>query len=119
MRPIIILLIIVIVSISIRIDLTSGTIPKYNNHPENNETTSEQEVPVDISELTTPDFQKVMVESGQTVYGITQQLHEAEGFTKSIQEVLEDFEALNPNIAAHELFAGEIYKFPIYQSNFE
>lgn len=123
MRPIIILIIIIIVAISIRLDLTTGTIPQYNDDTiENTEVNSEQEVSIDELEPksatnTSPVFQEVMVESGQTVYGITQQLHGIDEFNVSIQEVSQDFEALNPNTVAHELMAGEVYKFPIYQNN--
>ncbi|WP_280768465.1 hypothetical protein [Salipaludibacillus daqingensis] len=121
MRPLVILIIIVIVSVSIRIDLTSGTIPDnfISSSPDQEIMKEPEEEDSEHPAMNPLAFQEVMVESGQTVYGITQKLHDSDSFNISVQEVLDDFEKLNPDTPAHELFADEIYKFPIYEINDE
>ncbi|SER69249.1 hypothetical protein [Salipaludibacillus aurantiacus] len=123
MRPIILLVILIIVIVSVRIDLTSGTIPfqqsagmeetgemndKYSDPPEELEEPEEPSSPL--------PYQEVIVEPGQTVYGVVQRLHGEELFNIPLHEVLEDFEALNPDISPHHLLAGETYKFPLYET---
>ncbi|WP_416149353.1 hypothetical protein ACM26V_24405 [Salipaludibacillus sp. HK11] len=115
MRPIILLLIIITIAISVRIDLTTGTIPEKSTKEKSLQeelTENNEEMPLTISPL---PFQEVMVEPGQTVYGVTQQLHDASNFAIPLGDVLFDFESLNPGISADKLIAGEVYKFPLYE----
>ncbi|PYZ94285.1 hypothetical protein CR194_01745 [Salipaludibacillus keqinensis] len=113
MRPIILLIILGIVLFSIRIDLTSGTIPSNQMEEPFN-----QQIHIEDNEeeslANSLNYQEVIVEPGQTVYGIVQQLHESQSFNVSLHDVLYDFEKLNPEVSAHYLIAGEAYKFPIY-----
>lgn len=116
MRPIVLLIIFVIVAFCIQVDLTSGTIPislSENEGIETDEVSSMEEevqVPLDLP------YQMIIVEPGQTVYGIVQELHHQQSFAVPIHEVLEDFELLNPGVSAHQLLAHEQYKFPLYEN---
>lgn len=114
MRPIIAILLIIIIAFAVRVDLTAGTIPTnlaQNNVEQNPTSAEENDMIVDMNN------QVIIVETGQTVYGIVQELHEGQSFAIPIHEVLEDFEALNPGISAHQLIATEQYKFPLYENN--
>ncbi|RKL68708.1 hypothetical protein CR203_01250 [Salipaludibacillus neizhouensis] len=117
MRPIITILLIIIIGFCVRIDLTTGSIPTTlpQTSPENDSVSNEEEsvVPPPVA---IPN-QVIIVEPGQTVYGIVQELHEGQPFAIPIHEVLEDFETLNPEISANQLIANEQYKFPLYKDN--
>lgn len=122
MRPLLVLVIIILFIASAYYDLQVGTIP-YNNpvddkheneegdRNEINNETSDQET--EVREI---PYVEVIVEAGQTVYEIVRKMNEENGFVESPHKVIADFEALNPNISAHEIIIGHTYRFPLYPS---
>lgn len=114
MRPLVLLVLFIIVLVSVRVDLTAGTIPQYDmtsgEQAEPSSTVHEEPEPPEEA-LT---YQEVVVEPGQTVYSVVQKLHEPEPFTIPLHDVLVHFEQLNPGVSSHNLLAGEVYKFPVY-----
>lgn len=99
MRRIIFLLVSLFVLFIIFFDLKNGTIPV-------------QEGPtVPASAFQTADkqaYKTVTVKQGQTVVSIVHT-------SKPLDEVIEDFEALNKGVKANEIRAGSTYKFPVYK----
>ncbi|KAF1679609.1 MULTISPECIES: LysM peptidoglycan-binding domain-containing protein [Bacillus] len=79
-------------------DLKIGTIPI-------------QDLPVyKASAKTAPQgqaFKTVKVKPGDTVMSIV-------GTADSPDDIVKDFEALNPNVKANTIQAGTAYKFPVY-----
>ncbi|MFS0655299.1 LysM peptidoglycan-binding domain-containing protein [Bacillus sp. 179-C3.3 HS] len=99
MRRIIFLLVSLFVLFIIFFDLKYGTIPHQAGHavPANAIQTS-----VDTS------YKTVTVKKGETVVSIVQT-------NQPLEEVIEDFEALNKGVKANEIQAGSTYKFPVYE----
>ncbi|SDY53260.1 hypothetical protein SAMN05421736_102195 [Evansella caseinilytica] len=115
MRPILIVAITIFLGFSVYYDLNTGTIPHSTESEPGSDTIptddrSEQDV--STGDISFP-YQEVIVESGQTVYGIVKVLHDEE-FTVPAYEVIDDFEALNPHVNAHEILIGQTYRFPLY-----
>ncbi|AUZ27108.1 LysM peptidoglycan-binding domain-containing protein [Bacillus cabrialesii] len=54
-----------------------------------------------------PAFKTVKVKPGDTVMSIV-------GSAGSPDDIVKDFEALNPNVQASAIQAGTAYKFPVY-----
>ncbi|MCB7159607.1 LysM peptidoglycan-binding domain-containing protein [Bacillus subtilis] len=54
-----------------------------------------------------PAYKTVKVKPGDTVMSIV-------GSAGSPDDIVKDFEALNPNVKAHAIQAGTAYKFPVY-----
>ncbi|MCI3196511.1 hypothetical protein GXP75_12715 [Bacillus sp. HU-1818] len=54
-------------------------------------------------------YKTVTVKKGDTVMSIV-------GNTGSPDEIVRDFEALNPNVKASSIQAGTAYKFPVYHN---
>ncbi|UCZ54536.1 hypothetical protein LGQ02_07180 [Bacillus shivajii] len=123
MRPILVLTIIIIVIASAYYDLNTGTIPdqSINESPEPELVASQLEDDIDDSDesdIAEPAlaYEEVIVEAGHTVYGIVQALHQDEPFNVQAEQVVNDFEALNPQIEAHRIIVGESYRFPLYST---
>ncbi|KIL32870.1 LysM peptidoglycan-binding domain-containing protein [Bacillus subtilis] len=77
-------------------DLKIGTIPI-------------QDLPVYEASAKTaePAYKTVKVKPGDTVMSIV-------GSAGSPDDIVKDFEALNPNVKANAIQAGTAYKFPVY-----
>ncbi|MDG5788766.1 hypothetical protein QA612_14940 [Evansella sp. AB-P1] len=112
MRPIIGLAIIILLIVSVYYDLSVGTIPQSSA----SNLTNEIKETDDLQEDKIVPYQEVIVEAGQTVYGIVQALHADQGISTPPHLVVEDFEALNPNTKAHEIIIGHSYRFPLYHN---
>lgn len=84
-------------------DLTEGTLPKNENEPASEATS------------TMIPFQEITVRPGDTVLSIIENL---EGFPNevSINKIVEDFILLN-GIAPQDIQAGKSYKIPLYSSD--
>ncbi len=75
--------------------------------------------PIDSTKANAPNtmpvdpYQKISytVQAGDTVLSITEQINEGH---VPIQQLLLDFEKLNPGANPHEIHIGETYFFPIY-----
>ncbi|MBU9722459.1 MULTISPECIES: hypothetical protein [Bacillaceae] len=124
MRPLLVFIIIMVFIISAFYDLNVGTIPHSSNIHANEKTEETVDSTESIQGSSETDeqtggqislpYQEVIVDSGQTVYGIVKALHEGKNFTVAPHTVVEDFEALNSDIVAHQILVGEVYRFPIY-----
>ncbi|MDQ0254392.1 hypothetical protein J2S74_001767 [Evansella vedderi] len=126
MRPIIVLAIIMLFSTSAYYDLRVGTIPHSSPFVAQEE--EHPPIPDEIDKIEEDDdqiespgnislpYEEVIVEAGQTVYGIVKSLHGENEMTYPPHKVVEDFEALNPNVTAHQIIIGHSYRFPIYRS---
>ncbi|UTR14410.1 hypothetical protein MM221_17885 [Salipaludibacillus sp. LMS25] len=112
MRPLILLCLVIIIGISVRIDLSAGTIPDQKGQPKSHLNTTEDTA---HNIENTLFYQEVIVEENQSVYSIVQQLHPRETFALSVEQVLADFEVLNPGVTPYQLSAGNAYKFPVYR----
>ncbi|MCR6096746.1 hypothetical protein HXA31_04900 [Salipaludibacillus agaradhaerens] len=112
MRPLILLCLIIIIGISVRIDLSAGTIPEQQTQSKQHLNTAES---TDHNNENTLFYQEVIVEENQSVYSIVQQLHPSDTFALSVEQVLTDFEVLNPGVVPYQLSAGNAYKFPVYR----
>ncbi|MFA9559362.1 hypothetical protein ACERII_18780 [Evansella sp. AB-rgal1] len=115
MRPILILSFIIFLGISAYYDLTEGTIPQSLQYTEDNNVESNG-LETGSNEAMSIPYQEVIVEAGHTVYGIVQALHEKQGLRFAPPKVVDDFEALNPNVKAHEIIIGHTYRFPLYDN---
>ncbi|MBY8912949.1 LysM domain-containing protein [Bacillus sp. YC2] len=54
-------------------------------------------------------YKTVTVKKGDTVMSIV-------GANKTPDDIVKDFEALNPNVKANAIQAGAAYKFPVYRN---
>ena len=121
MKRIGLLLIILVILYSTYYDLTIGTLPNGLKNTVQANTEKETTLPLEqqIEEPESPNnneaFQEVVVEPGYTVLSIVEHLHEGP-IPASIQEIIYDFEELNPGIKADSLQIGETYLFPLYLS---
>lgn len=119
MRPILVLVIVILLSASAYYDLKVGTIPNAASFEANEESVEQIETNDNTEEtnvnISLP-YKEVNVKGGQTVYGIVKSLHEEQGIvlTRPPHIVVEDFEALNPNVEAHQIIIGHTYRFPMY-----
>ncbi|KMK75984.1 hypothetical protein AB990_12105 [Alkalihalobacillus pseudalcaliphilus] len=104
---------------SIYYDLSVGTLPAKSNSSVEaaekselahnaNEPKKEHESPSTLS------YQEVIVEPGYTVLSIVEHLHTGP-ISASIQEVIFDFQELNPGVSAEKIQIGQTYLFPLYQ----
>ncbi|MGE6629298.1 hypothetical protein [Bacillus sp. NPDC077027] len=99
MRRILFLLISLFVLFIIFFDLKNGTIPLQ-------ETAA---IPVTSSINTEKkSYKMVRVKQGETVVSIVRT-------SRSLDEVIQDFEELNQGVKANEIRAGSTYKFPVYK----
>ncbi len=122
MRPILVLAIIIIFIASAYYDLNIGSIPEQSSDitPESDlEVTETDSLDVQADGDPALSYEEIIVEPGHTVYGIVQALHDHEQVPLTVQaeQVVNDFEALNPEVGAHQIIVGEAYRFPIYKSS--
>ena len=62
--------------------------------------------------FSTLSYQEVIVEPGYTVLSIVEHLHTGP-ISASIQEVIFDFQELNPGVSAEKIQIGQTYLFPL------
>ncbi|MBB3906875.1 MULTISPECIES: type IV pilus assembly protein FimV [Anoxybacillaceae] len=88
-------------------DVTKGTLP-----------VSEQKVAHAPSAKTetaaSSSYRVIKVQAGDTLLSIMER-EQGQSLPVSIEELIEDFEALNPGIKATSIQIGKAYKFPIYK----
>lgn len=99
-RIIVISTLILLVGLGIYFDLSVGTLPKQTKSEQNAET------------VTIP-YQEVTVQAGYTVLSIVEHLHKQQ-VPATIEQIIYDFEQLNPNVHPDDIQIGETYLFPIY-----
>lgn len=109
MKKFFIIMGIVILGLSVYFDLTEGTLTNEST-PTNGQAPRE--------EAPSPDqpVQEVIVEPGQTVLSIVEQLHEGP-VPVSIEQIAEDFQKLNDGTAPEAIEVDQSYYFPIYESS--
>ncbi|WP_100406792.1 hypothetical protein [Bacillus solitudinis] len=120
MKRIGLFLIVLIILYSTYYDLTIGTLPNgltKQAQAINEETEVKNQKldnNIDPNTLVHNDpYQEVVVEPGYTVLSIVEHLHQGP-ISPSIQEIMYDFEQLNPGTKADSLQIGKTYLFPIY-----
>lgn len=97
------LIIILLLGAGIYFDLSIGTLPEAETTPQKNETAK---IP----------YEEVTVQAGYTVLSIVEHLHGKE-LPVPIEQVIRDFQELNPNIHPEEIQVGKTYLFPIYSED--
>lgn len=105
-----IITILLIVLYSMYYDLTIGTLPSHTTTTQ--QTVKQKETVNEVVQRNEP-FQAVIVEPGQTVLSIVEQLHEGP-IRASISEIIFDFKHLNNGIEPENIQIGQSYFFPIY-----
>jgi hypothetical protein len=109
MKKLIIPILLLISIYSVYYDLSMGTLPTKTmaaaqiNDTNTEPTVSDNNIP---SELIT-------VEAGYTVLSIVEELHN-EPVNASIQQIIVDFETLNPGTKANNIQIGKAYLIPTY-----
>jgi hypothetical protein len=58
-------------------------------------------------------FYEVKIKQGDTVLSITERYHGS--LPTSIDQLIEDFEALNTDVKAEAILLGDTYRFPDYK----
>jgi hypothetical protein len=106
-------------------DFKSGTLPttfgSEQTFVENNSIEQEQQENEQLSdtEKTRPksddsNFIEVEVSPGSTVLSIVENVNNGQ-VPVSINQIIADFELLNPEAETNRLQIGEVYKFPLYK----
>lgn len=106
MKKMFILLLFMITIYSIYYDLTIGTLPK-------SVVATTDLVDTDVEETDLIPSETIVVEPGFTVLSIVEELN-ASPVNASIQQIIYDFETLNPKTDASNIHIGKAYLFPIY-----
>lgn len=106
MKKLFISILFIITIYSIYYDLTIGTLPKDTVATTSLVDTEVEEIDLIPSEL-------IIVEPGYTVLSIVEELNTGP-INASIQQIIFDFEALNPKANASNIHIGKAYLFPIY-----
>lgn len=60
-------------------------------------------------------FQEIVVQQGETVLSVLERINGT--LPVSIDEAIQDFKKLNPNVDPMNIEAEKSYKFPIYNQN--
>lgn len=119
--------IILLFLISLGRDLTVGTFPIEKTTSTLANAESAKQAPTvkrtsqpmySPSENVTKRYQRVQhkVTAGETVLSIMENLNKG-GPPVTIQQMLSDFEVLNPNVNPHQIKTNQTYTFPKYQLN--
>ena len=98
MRKIIALLAVIIIAISMYYDLKFGTIPAHSIPPQTENSNY---------------YMTVKIKPGDTVLSIMEKLHENFD-SMQIEQIMHDFQLLNPNADPYSLKEGTLYYFPYY-----
>lgn len=104
-RTSIFLLAIIIVYV-IYYDLTTGTFHSITS-PSTNEITaksSNENIPYEVIEI----------KSGDTLLSVVEQLSTTSSIPSS-EQIINNFQTLNPNVSPTELSIGKSYKIPVYE----
>ncbi|KGP73179.1 hypothetical protein [Pontibacillus yanchengensis] len=112
--------------VSITKDLTTGTFPTSANEDESkpDQSTQTSTTAKATTKIDTQPHQpnkrfetiKYNVKAGETVLSIIERLNK-QGTPVTIQQMLKDFENLNPNTNPHQIETNEPYYFPVYRQN--
>ncbi len=108
--------------VSIGKDLTTGTFPKSSAQQQIQEPKAEdvsrKQSPNEKKTVTSKRYQTVQhkVTAGETVLSIIEKLNQ-NGPPVTIQQMIKDFEHLNPDVEPHHIKTNHIYTFPIYRQN--
>ncbi|MCT8139713.1 hypothetical protein H1D32_19560 [Anaerobacillus sp. CMMVII] len=110
MKKIVIPILLLISIYSIYYDLNIGTLPTKQVA-----TAHAQEIePTQNSVTGEIPAESIVVEPGYTVLSIVEELHN-EPVNASIQQIIVDFETLNPGTTANKIQIGKAYLFPVYR----
>lgn len=71
----------------------------------------------EINETVPYRVAKVKLERGDTILTISERLNEDQLSQLSIEQILSDFQQVNPKVDLHSLEVGNYYYFPIYEKN--
>ncbi|MDQ1001492.1 hypothetical protein QFZ28_001892 [Neobacillus niacini] len=91
----------------IYIDLTAGTLPQDETQK------PEQTVATMINVESSVDSFEAEVEPGETLISIVEN-HIKKPLPVSIDELIEDFQSLNPGLSPEKIQIGSTYEFPDY-----
>lgn len=106
MKKVFIAVLFIITIYSIYYDLTIGTLPK-------NAVATTSLVDTEVGETDLIPSELIIVEPGYTVLSIVEELNIGP-INASIQQIIFDFETLNPKTNASNIHIGKAYLFPIY-----
>lgn len=107
MKKLFVTILVLITIYSVYYDLKQGTLPT------NNSVTAEATAVLDQENNLNVASESVEVEPGYTVLSIVEELHIGP-VKASIQQIITDFEFLNPGTSASTIQIGKAYLFPIY-----
>ncbi|MFN7251229.1 MAG: hypothetical protein ACK4M9_10625 [Anaerobacillus sp.] len=106
MKKLIIPILLLISVYSVYYDLSMGTLPtKTIAAAQINDSNPEPTVTI--------SYELITVEAGYTVLSIVEELHN-EPVNASIQQIIVDFETLNPGTKANNIQIGKAYLIPTY-----
>lgn len=94
-------MLILLVGLGIYFDLSTGTLPGQQVK------STKREETVDLP------YEEVTVQAGYTVLSIVEHLHKQQ-LPTSIEQIIDDFKTLNPNIHPDDIQIGKTYRFPLY-----
>ncbi|WNF37750.1 hypothetical protein RJD24_04630 [Bacillaceae bacterium IKA-2] len=106
MKKVFVAILFIITIYSIYYDLTIGTLPK-------NAVATTSLVNTEVEEIDLIPSESIVVEPGYTVLSVVEELNFGP-INASIQQIIYDFEILNPNTDASNIQIGKAYLFPIY-----
>ncbi|MDQ0205574.1 hypothetical protein [Alkalicoccobacillus murimartini] len=97
-------------------DLKSGSLPDQSAiKPTQLNQSANQRQPIKEDQMmSTMSSQEVIVEPGHTVLSVVEHLHQGP-VTASIQQIIDDFKALNHALEPDAIQIGKTYLFPIYE----
>ncbi|RXI99435.1 hypothetical protein DS745_14495 [Anaerobacillus alkaliphilus] len=109
MKKLLIPVLLLISIYSIYFDLKIGTLPTSTF-------AAETSPMIEVPEQTTFQIpaELIVVEPGYTVLSIVEELH-GEPVNATIQQIVLDFETLNPGTNASKIQTGKAYYFPVYR----
>ncbi|RKQ37804.1 hypothetical protein [Oceanobacillus halophilus] len=99
---------IILLVASIFKDLSLGTIIKEEDSP--------PDIPTVVSN-SNYSVQKVKISSGDTVLSIVEEINSQKIHEIEIQQILSDFNELNPSVNPYQLQPNSFYYFPDYNKN--
>lgn len=109
MKKVLALLIFLVTIYSVYYDLKLGTLPT-NVSPTH---TPLIEASSHEASTSTIPAETIVVEAGYTVLSIVEELHSSP-INATIQQIVHDFETLNPGTDSSKIQIGKAYLFPVY-----
>ncbi|OIJ22164.1 hypothetical protein BKP45_05680 [Anaerobacillus alkalidiazotrophicus] len=113
MKKLIAPILLLITIYSIYYDLNIGTLPANTIVAAESTTTVNHSSNISVEKIENIPSESIVVEPGYTVLSIVEELHIGP-VNASIQQIINDFETLNPNTNASNIKIGDAYLFPIY-----